>query len=78
MDEHDLTLVTTEQLITELLARFDHGIICGMFITDSENMKIVRKFKGNNFTAAGLARYAELNIMRDVDDRSNDLTSDDL
>ena len=61
-NEPDLTLVTTEAILNELMSRCDHGIASLMFIrrqdeeTGEGDCNITRFWKGNNYTCAGLAQ----------------------
>lgn len=54
---NDIKLLPTDDLINELLERFDHALFTGMQINiNSQGEHItVRKWKGNYATTAGLA-----------------------
>lgn len=53
----DLAFATNDDLITELLGRFDHAAFTGLKVTNesAQAMTVNRRWKGNSFTVAGLA-----------------------
>jgi len=57
-DEHDLSLVTTANLILELLERFEHGVI--VLMRENRNGEgghlYIRRHKGNSHTCVGLCQ----------------------
>lgn len=67
---NELEQATTEDLITELLGRFEHAVFCGMRIPLTETMTINRRWKGNTFTCAGLARSVADSALEDFEERA--------
>lgn len=66
-----IELATTEELITELLGRFEHAVFCGMRIPLDETMTIHRRWVGNSFTCAGLAKTVGDSAIQDFEERAN-------
>src|SRR5690348_5687196 len=58
-----IELASDDELITELLGRFDHAAFTGMrietedVITKTGGHSVLRKWKGNSYTVAGLAAH---------------------
>jgi len=78
MEEVDLSLVTTKELLDALMGRFDHGIVCGMMVTNETNRVVVRKYVGDPMTACGLSQWAIRLVMAEAEDGAGDLTLDDI
>lgn len=77
-DQQGLSLVTTQQLLTELCGRFDHVIVCGVKVTGPEDMQLLRKWRGNGITALGLSKFIEDRILEDIYENSTDGSVEDL
>lgn len=65
----ELELFTTEELITEVLNRMDHGIFAGMIVTASNedgtgDNYAQHLWKGCSLTCAGLASEIQHRILR--------------
>lgn len=52
----DLSLVSTDHLMTAVLHRFDHAVVVGLLTTSEKRgeHKYVRRWRGNSHTCAGL------------------------
>lgn len=55
MPQPDLSDYSHEELITELLTRCDHGLVVVMFADRDEGNTVIRNWRGNAHTVAGLA-----------------------
>ncbi len=72
----DLALVSTDDLMDELLNRSDHGVITLMHVQSDQQVAIKRKWKGNTHTIVGLAvdlqRCALADFHKTAEDESTD------
>lgn len=59
----DLTLVSTHELVDELLRRVDHGVITTVKILTEQQMVVTRRWVGNSHTVVGLAADAQRCIL---------------
>ena len=68
MSESELPLVPTDDLVEELLSRFDHAAFVGLTAMtteeseDDETVGIRRSWKGNSHTVMGLLADSERRI----------------
>ena len=51
----DLSLISTDKLIEELLSRHEHAIFIGMKIPKDNEVILIRRWKGNTHTCMGLS-----------------------
>ena len=76
MGVSDLSLVTTNDLIDEMLNRFDHAVFMGIKALDIVNkeddttrISSFRNWKGNSYTCAGLAQSLMRASLADFEDK---------
>ena len=67
-DNVDLSLVSTVDLLTELLARADHGIVA-LLHDDIADCRLLRQWKGNHLTSGGLASSISDAIIQDYNEK---------
>jgi hypothetical protein len=65
-----LELATTDELINELMSRFEHAVFCGMKLPTEDWQNINRKWKGNSHTCAGLGFQVARTVLDDFEERS--------
>lgn len=66
MSQTELSFETTDDLLEELLHRFDHAIFAGMnYVDDDGTHKCQRRWRGNSFTCAGLASDMNLVVLHE-------------
>jgi hypothetical protein len=56
---HELELVSTDALVSELMSRFDHAVLVGLLDWDEDTQRIHRRWKGDTHTCVGLAADME-------------------
>ncbi len=66
----EIALASTDDLINELLARYEHGVFCALRILTDDETTIVRRWKGNAVTCAGLGTEAAHAVLADLEQRS--------
>lgn len=61
----DLSLVDTDELLAELLARFDHAVFAGLKsqIGASDRIEFTREWIGNTHTCLGLTADLQARII---------------
>lgn len=67
LPEVDLSLISTPELVNELLSRFDHVIIAGMNVFSYQGnvpMMVSTWYNGNSHTCAGLALEASSTVLK--------------
>lgn len=62
--------VSTDALVDELLGRFEHVVFCGLRILTDNETTIVRRWKGNAITCAGLGTEVGHAVLADLEQRS--------
>ncbi len=74
-----LELVSTDELIAELLNRCDHGAIGLMRVEEhgTESHSYYRKWKGNSHTCIGLLRDVEVTILEALHENSTPIDDED-
>jgi hypothetical protein len=53
---NDIELVATDELLKELLNRFEHAVFCGLKAQINEEQDAVGQWHGNALTCVGLAQ----------------------
>lgn len=71
----DIEFVSTDDLITELMHRYDHTVFAAIAISTEREYKTLRRFYGNAATCNGLC--SELQFLINTDTMENsDVTQD--
>jgi hypothetical protein len=73
----ELSWATTDELIGELLGRFDHVVFCGLLNPNGDNCEVKRRWKGNSHTCTGLAHDVALVILESFYERMESDEDDD-
>lgn len=70
----DITLYSTNDLIDELINRFEHAIFAGMqtAVHSKEDIIIKRQWKGNNTTCCSLVSELQFYINHQADENSRE------
>lgn len=79
-DPTSLQLASTRELVEELLGRCDHAVFAGLCImetNDGSPQAVVRRWKGNSFTCAGLSQEIARAVLDDFDERSEGYGADE-
>ncbi len=76
LDSVDLSLVSTDDLMTELLSRADHGVVALYHVlTDNDDYgecRMLRRWKGNSLVCAGLATAVSVAALQGYDSSAAD------
>jgi hypothetical protein len=74
----ELKLISTDDLIHEIMDRFDHAVFSGIQIgvRSKDDYLTIRKWFGNSATAAGLCSQLQHAINCDSDSKAERLTPD--
>ena len=81
---NDVSLIPTDDLITELLNRHDHAVFMGMKIFEQAtkekggNVVNVRRWYGNSYTCCGLCDSLKRTILNEYDSLEKPIEKDDL
>ena len=75
----DIKLITTDDLIKELLNRFDHAVFAGCRVKElgkgvdgtKGDIQTLRRWFGNSYTCAGLSSSLQRTILKDFSDRED-------
>lgn len=62
--------VATDDLLNEVLSRFDHAVFIGHQDRMKDRSRIVRRWKGNAHTISGLAHDVANVVLADMHERS--------
>lgn len=65
LDKEQLELVATDDLVAEILGRFQHVVLCGMNIPIDGEQHVIRRWRGNSMTCSGLCQSASMDIIND-------------
>lgn len=80
-DENPLAYFTTVDLIAELMMRHDHAVFIGMKVTSGTEAigqySVMRRWRGNSHTAAGMALDVANTIIANVHDEGTQHDPDD-
>ncbi len=73
----DLKFVLSEDLLTELLHRYEHAVFMGVKIPTQDKDGIgevvsLRRWFGNSYTCAGLCASLNYSILKDFSDREKE------
>lgn len=73
-------LIPTDDLISELLSRFDHAVFMGIQCRGGVNNDIVsvRRWIGNSYTDVGLCQSLQRSILKEYDYKEEPIEKDDL
>lgn len=69
----DINLCSTNELLEELLSRFDHCVFAALKCRDNQTLMTKRKFKGNSDTCIGLAHKIQQLIYEDWKSKEKDM-----
>lgn len=72
-----ISLFSTQQLIDELLNRFDHAVFCGTKVEDRDSKVTIRRWKGHQHTCAGLAQDVGMSALNQLHDIEEDVNLED-
>ncbi len=78
MENLDLKLVPTSDLLEEVLHRFDHAVFSGMRVQNNNDIDTMGRWHGNSFACAGLAVDVQQRCIKAFHDKSRPLTKDEL
>lgn len=53
---NELELATTDEILKELLSRFENAVFCGVKLPIGEQQAVVGQWRGNALTCVGLAQ----------------------
>ena len=83
-----LKLISNDDLIKELLNRFDHAVFAGVRVKNPGNfngvdeakgdIQTIRRWFGNSYTCAGLCSSLTRTILNDYSDREEVLPEGDI
>lgn len=65
-----LEFASDDELINELLGRFEHSVFCGIKTPLDEYQVVFRRWKGNSATCAGLGFEVARTTLNDFEERS--------
>ena len=73
----DLKFVLSEELLTELLNRYEHAVFMGVRVPTQNESNVgevvsLRRWFGNSYTCAGLCASLSQSILKDFSDRENE------
>lgn len=68
-------LVPTDDLIAELLKRFDFALFAAYMVPGPKRNRILRRWKGNSITVAGLATDCGRTVLEELDRESTEAKS---
>lgn len=74
----DLSLASMEDLLKELLGRFDHAVFMGLQVPGDGHTKTCRRWIGNSHTTIGLCEDLKDSILHTYQERENPLREDEL
>lgn len=72
----NICLVSTDDLLKELLHRFDHAVFAGVQVKGTEEVgpiDTIRRWYGNSYTCAGLCASLSTSILKDFSDRETEV-----
>jgi len=72
MCQQSLELVATDDLLDELLHRFDHAVFGGLQAKHADEQLITRRWFGSHFTCVGLAQSVAWVAMVECEEESVD------
>ena len=75
---NELSLISTDDLIAELLNRHDHAIFMGLKNPRQDEVTTVRRWKGNSITCSGLCNSLSRSALNDFTDREEQITKDEF
>lgn len=76
----NMELIPTDDLITEILKRFDHAVFMGIQCRGGENNDIynIRRWRGNSYTCCGLSESLKRSILNEYEDNEEPIDKEDL
>lgn len=76
----NIQLIPTEELLKELLNRFDHAIFMGIKVYKEQGGEItsVRRWIGNSYTCCGLCESIKRSILNEFDSKEVPIGENDL
>ena len=75
----DFSDILTNELLDELMTRFDHIVMEGMLVTsDTGGKRMVKRWKGCSHTCAGMALDMSHTVLTAFDADSTEADPDDL
>lgn len=73
---NNICLVSTDDLLKELLHRFDHAVFAGIQVKGTAGIApydIFRRWYGNSLTCSGLCASLSKSILQDFSERETEL-----
>ena len=77
----DITLISTRDLVEELLDRFDHAVFAGIKVVSTKEVSPIQTFRrwvGNSYTCSGICAGLNQTILKDFSDREEPIPGSDL
>lgn len=69
---NDLEYASDEELIIELLSRFDHVVFGGLKLPTDVDQRMHRRWKGNSLTCAGIGAEITRAVLNELEDESEE------
>ena len=67
----DLEWASNEDLIIELLSRYDHAVFGGLMLPTDDQQRMYRRWKGNSLACAGIGSEITRAVLNELEELSS-------